>query len=410
MSKKIVIACLLALMPAWMWALDSEQAKEVVENYYNSLEMYAQTPGSNPKVITQWFAAENVVFNDIYGPLKNDYSSHNKCAIKDYVTYVGGYYNTYGAKLSITHRTTGYTCNNTGSNGRSEEYVVYATKTIRGNGTKPLNLTTYEKLTVREGYNAPLIYKIEKMDSPFTSSSRDCKPITTTTPTRPTQTTTMPTPTPTPTQPTTTSTGSTGTVSTWSAINTTPAPPAKINKDDYVTSREKQKSQWLPRYYEHSGLSTLSFFSVGYTYSFMGTNHIVNASLLDFRVSIVGLSWLNVEMSAWPFDKRFAYKPALRFYLPVGKCFAFVPYGGAEVDASYLATYIDKQYTYDVTNDFYVNAYAGLALNLSAQNVFAAEIKIEYRHPVRVPTNGALNPQGVYVGAQIYFCKTFKKE
>lgn len=37
------------------------------------------------------------------------------------------------------------------------------------------------------------------------------------------------------------------------------------------------------------------------------------------------------------------------------------------------------------------------------------EIKVEYRHPVLVPTSGALNPKEIYLGTQIYFGSTFKK-
>ena len=76
MNKKILVIWFLVALPFGLWALNSTQAKEVVEDYYQSLAMYAQNPASNPKLVTQWFTAENVVYNDIYGVITELVSSY----------------------------------------------------------------------------------------------------------------------------------------------------------------------------------------------------------------------------------------------------------------------------------------------------------------------------------------------
>ena len=173
---------------------------------------------------------------------------------------------------------------------------------------------------------------------------------------------------------------------------------------------QPEKRSWLQRYFDYSGFSSLSYFSAGYMYSCMGGNHLVNVSLLDFRASLFSASLLNAEMSVSPFNKRFAYKPNIRIYIPIHKCMALVPYGGAEIDASYIAQYLDNNYpAYNVDNDFYINAIGGVAFNTTVARHVPLEIKVEYRHPVLVPTAGALNPQGIYLGAQIYFGSVFSK-
>lgn len=173
--------------------------------------------------------------------------------------------------------------------------------------------------------------------------------------------------------------------------------------------KENHSSSWLNRFYDYSGFSSLSYISAGYMYSCMDGSHLVNASLLDFRASLFSASLLNVEMAVSPFNKRFAYKPNIRIYIPIAKCLSLVPYGGAEIDASYIGKYFDKNYAYDVDNDFYINAVGGIALNLTAARHVPIEIKVEYRHPVLERTAGALNTKGVYVGAQIYFGSVFEK-
>lgn len=184
---------------------------------------------------------------------------------------------------------------------------------------------------------------------------------------------------------------------------------SKPNQSEQKEQSQKKRPTLLSRYFDYSGRKILSYLSMGYTYSCMSNAHMVNASLLDFRVTLFGASLLNAEMSVSPFNKRFAYIPMIRLYIPVAKCFSIVPYGGAEIDASYVAKYIDKNYSYDVDKDFYVNVVGGLAFNLTIMKHVPIEIKAEYRHPALVPTAGCLNPQGVYVGSQIYFAQVFNK-
>lgn len=174
--------------------------------------------------------------------------------------------------------------------------------------------------------------------------------------------------------------------------------------------KKDHSDSWVNRYFNRSGYSSLSYLSVGYMYSCMDGHHLVNASILDFRATLIGFSLLNVEMAVSPFNKRFAYKPALRIYIPVYKYLSVVPYGGAEIDASYIGKYFDKNYTYDETKDFYINAVGGVALNLTAARHVPMEIKVEYRHALLERANGALSPKGIYVGAQIYFGSVFKKK
>lgn len=182
-----------------------------------------------------------------------------------------------------------------------------------------------------------------------------------------------------------------------------PAKEPKQPKKDHSDS-------WVNRYFNRSGYSSLSYLSVGYMYSCMDGHHLVNASILDFRATLIGFSLLNVEMAVSPFNKRFAYKPAFRIYIPVYKYLSVVPYGGAEIDASYIGKYFDKNYTYDETKDFYINAVGGVALNLTAARHVPMEIKVEYRHALLERANGALSPKGIYVGAQIYFGSFFNKK
>lgn len=172
--------------------------------------------------------------------------------------------------------------------------------------------------------------------------------------------------------------------------------------------KETRSSKWLAPFFNHSGRHSLSVLSVGYTYSFMDGYHLVNAALLDFRTTLFGMSLLNVEMSVSPFTKRFAYRPQVRLYLPIIKNLSVVPYGGAEIDASRLGWYIDKNYQYDADSQFYINAIGGLALHLTAARHVPMEVKMEYRHPVYTRSAGTYTSAGFYIGAQIYFTQPYK--
>ena len=105
-----------------------------------------------------------------------------------------------------------------------------------------------------------------------------------------------------------------------------------------------------------------------------------------------------------------AYKPSVRVYIPVAKNCAVVPYGGAAIDMSGLGKFVSKDFNYNTNRDFYASAIAGVAVNLSAAKRIPLELKVEYRHPIVVPTAGTLSPQGIYLGAQLYLGSTFDKK
>lgn len=225
-------------------------------------------------------------------------------------------------------------------------------------------------------------------------------------------TTSTTTPTPAPTKPTTTTTTTT-IVTTTPTVTTTATPtvttttttPTQTTTAPTTTQTSpapEQKSSLLSRYYDYSGYRTISFISAGYTYSFMGHHHLLNLSVVDFRVGLFAMSPICTEFAVGPIDTRVAYKPTVKVYIPVMKHGAVVPYGGAAVDVSGVGKWFSKSYNYDTQRDFYASVIAGVAFNFSGAKHVPVEAKIEYRHPLVTPTNGSLSPQGVYLGAQIY--------
>ena len=174
-----------------------------------------------------------------------------------------------------------------------------------------------------------------------------------------------------------------------------------------TSSKGKPDGNFLSRYYDYSGKSSLSIFSAGYTYSLVDGRHLVNASLLDFRIRMFGLSPLAAEFSVSPLDARVAYKPSIRLHVPVYKWLAVTPYVGTAIDASYMGTLLVKRYDFQKERDFYVSLITGVSLFVTAARNVPLELKVEYRHPLVTPTSGAFNPQGIYLGAQIHFGRVF---
>lgn len=162
----------------------------------------------------------------------------------------------------------------------------------------------------------------------------------------------------------------------------------------------------LSRYYEHNGRYYLSFFSAGYTYSFIDRQHLLTLSLLDFRTALFGFSPLAAELTILPWDETVSYKPSVRLYIPLAKNFAIVPYASAAIDVSYLGKYFVKDHDYNMSRDFHATAIAGVALNFSALTHMPVEIKAEYRHPIVIPAYGEYHSRGAYIGVQIYFGKS----
>lgn len=174
-----------------------------------------------------------------------------------------------------------------------------------------------------------------------------------------------------------------------------------------MSSKGKTDGNFLSHYYDYSGKSSLSIFSAGYTYSLVDGRHLVNASLLDFRIRMFGMSPLAAEFSVSPLDARVAYKPSVRLHIPVIKWIAVTPYVGTAVDVSYLGTLLIRGYDYQKSRDFYVSLITGVSLFVTAARNVPFEVKVEYRYPLVTPTTGVFNPHGVYLGAQIYFSRVF---
>ena len=176
------------------------------------------------------------------------------------------------------------------------------------------------------------------------------------------------------------------------------------------TEETETKTRLIDRYFDYSGRHALYILNVGYTYSCANGYHLVNAALCDFRTTIVGFSILNAEIAVSPFTKRFAYKPQVRFYIPATKFLSVVPYGGVEIDMSYVGTYFSEKYQYDFATQFYVNAIGGAALNLSILPNVPLEVKFEYRHPIKCVDSNPPAPKGFYISAQLYFALLYRRK
>jgi len=159
-------------------------------------------------------------------------------------------------------------------------------------------------------------------------------------------------------------------------------------------------STFIERYLDYSGYSYMGIASFGYTFSCADNRHLLTASVIDYRYTLLGVSPLAVEMAVTPFDTRVAYKPTVRIYIPALKYLSVVPYAGTAVDISGIGK-ISPKYDYDKERDFYVNVIAGVAVNCSFLKYVTVELKAEYRHPMVSPTRH-LTGQGFYISTQIY--------
>lgn len=183
-------------------------------------------------------------------------------------------------------------------------------------------------------------------------------------------------------------------------------------KDSYYV----RKRNVYDRYFDYNGMFSLYYFGFGYTHYFIENQHILNASTLDFRLSVVGVSPLNVELCVGPWSNRVTYKPTVQLYFPVANRFAVVPYAGVAVDASWVGTIFDKNYVYDKPKDFYMAAVGGLALNLTGskqengKGQVSFVIKLEYRHPLIQPEVGTKELTGLYLGAQFNIGSRFDQK
>lgn len=204
------------------------------------------------------------------------------------------------------------------------------------------------------------------------------------------------------------------------------------------------------RFYEHSGNSALSILSAGYSTYFLfprdgvnttqdlGKRHMLNFSVFEWRAKLFGMSLFNFEMGintpsnmqgsvltmfqrggksqkrVVPADAKtmwFAYKPAMKFYIPLGRMCALELYGGIEVDVTKLWNKINTSY-YEGHSEipeqnFFFGAYGGTGFVFTAVPALPLEIKAEYRHPVK--GNKAIVPQGFYLFAQLHLTAPLRR-
>ena len=225
--------------------------------------------------------------------------------------------------------------------------------------------------------------------------------------------------------------------------------------------KEKKKETIFTRYYKHNGQNMLSFLSFGYSTVFVldrkmvlsdgsliGTTadmvfkrHMLSFEAFEWRAKCFGMQLFNFEMGLntdqyfngplygganadpktqtivndiQPADAKtmwFAYKPAIKFYIPCTKWMAIELYGGMEVDLCAVWSKINQSY-YPVNSlipaqNFFLSGFGGLGLMFTPTPYVPMELKAEYRHPVK--GNTAIVPQGVYLSLQIHLATPTKK-
>ena len=107
----------------------------------------------------------------------------------------------------------------------------------------------------------------------------------------------------------------------------------------------------------------------------------------------------------------FAYKPAVKFYIPCTDWLAIELYGGIEIDLTTAWSEINPQYyksnKYIPGRNYFLGAYGGLGLMLTPVPALPIEIKAEYRHPVH--GNIDIVPQGFYLSTQLHLGVPIRK-
>lgn len=210
------------------------------------------------------------------------------------------------------------------------------------------------------------------------------------------------------------------------------------------------KRPLLERYYAHSGHSMITFLGFGYSTYFLmpglnvnttryfGKRHILNFEIFEWRARLFGMSIFNFEMGvntphAYPGDVLsfyqrggkektdvvkaegntmwFAYKPAIKAYIPIEKWCAAVVYGGISVDLTRMWSSISSSYYKDYPEvpkqNYFLGVYGGVGFMFTPVAYLPIEIKAEYRHPLS--GNIALVPQGFYLSAQLHIGNPVRK-
>ena len=218
--------------------------------------------------------------------------------------------------------------------------------------------------------------------------------------------------------------------------------------------KEKKKETIFTRYYKHNGQNMLSFLSFGYSTLFVldgnlarnsadmvFKRHMLSFEAFEWRAKCFGMQLFNFEMGLnteqnfngplyggananlqtqtivndiQPADAKtmwFAYKPAIKFYIPCTKWMAVELYGGMEVDLCAVWSKINQSY-YPVNSlipaqNFFFSGFGGLGLMFTPTPYVPIELKAEYRHPIK--GNTAIVPQGVYLSLQIHLATPTKK-
>lgn len=177
-------------------------------------------------------------------------------------------------------------------------------------------------------------------------------------------------------------------------------------------------------YYNRNGVNYLSIISGGYTFDFADNvvdskiasplKHVVDMSILDWRVRWFGMSLLNFEMElgdsyADHFDHRAIYKPSFNFYIPISEVNAIKLYGGAECDMSYVYK-ANPDYDYSFDRDFFFNIDAGIGFQVVPFGAMPIEFNCEYRYPVKNLTKDQNRlSQGFYVTSRFYLGVPIRK-
>ncbi len=223
-----------------------------------------------------------------------------------------------------------------------------------------------------------------------------------------------------------------------------------------------KKTTFFQRYYKHSGQTMVSILSMGYsTYFQVGSTmegapsdytflrNMLNFEMFEWRTKWFGMQILNFEMGInqettirgtptryiYTFERGgensderleatsktmwFAYKPAIKFYVPCTKWLALELYGGIEVDITKMWSKINSSY-YTKSPDyseqegakipeqnFFLAIYCGTGFMFTGIPYIPLEIKAEYRCPIK--GNTALVPQGIYISAQLHIAVPVKK-
>lgn len=204
------------------------------------------------------------------------------------------------------------------------------------------------------------------------------------------------------------------------------------------------------RFYNHSGKSYLDIVSASYSTFFimpnnpnnypvteyLGKRHIIGLGLLEWRSKWFGMQWLNFEfgvnntcttndsvqltrfmrgganetdnhnsgiIEATAKEMWFAYRPAIKFYIPLSKHCAAELYGGVSVDVTRLWNRVKTDFYTDPSipqDNFFLGSFGGLGFMFTGSAYLPLEIKCEYRHPHM--GNKAIVPQGFYLTAQLH--------